>query len=781
MHKFLARAMAALVFAALMLVAAAANDVLGRADIDRIRNGLQVIDRQITSPAVTNEDLARLRGELDPLIDQLRDGIAAAEPAARQIEERLKELGPKPEQGRTESADVTRDREETQRRFDEASTGLRQLKAFAIQADQLSERLSDRRREILARALFERTFSVVDPALWREVAESTPRLVQSVRFFASDWWTLLAREGSSTSYIAIGLTLVVAVLVYGPLRRRLLDAPSAGVFAWGTADHPTPVQRSIMAAWTAVVSALLPALAVFIVVRVLAGVDLLPARFRPLADALVFGMMIFSGMRAVARAILSPSRPAWRFVALSDAIARRAYRSIVIAAAIVAASYVLGVWYATILAPFVVTVATSGLRSVAVALVLVIALGVIARRESEERDRAARDVEAPAAGDGRQTWRWLRLVLWLVSVVVLVAALLGYVSLAAFLSGQIVWVLIVLGGLIITTRLIDDTVSEATRAGTAANRRVATMFGVDVTSVEQVGILGSGALRVIVLVIAGFMVFAPWGVDSRDALGTLRAIFFGVQVGGFTISLSAILLAVLIFTAALVATRTIQRWLDTKYLPSTRMDAGLRNSIRTTFGYVGFIVATMFAFSALGIDVQNLAIVAGALSVGIGFGLQSIVSNFVSGLILLAERPVKQGDLIAVGDAEGYVRRINVRATEVETFDKAVLIVPNSNLIGGSVKNWMHNDHLGRARIKVTTAKGAEPEQIRDILLDIMRAHPAVLEKPSPKVFLSDFAGDGFVFETSCVIGNVERAHQVRSELRFAIARRFREEGIDMK
>jgi potassium-dependent mechanosensitive channel len=286
---------------------------------------------------------------------------------------------------------------------------------------------------------------------------------------------------------------------------------------------------------------------------------------------------------------------------------------------------------------------------------------------------------------------------------------------------------------------------------------------------------------VIVLVVAAFMVFAPWGVDSRDAMGTLRAIFFGVQVGGFTISLSAILLAVAIFSAGLIATRAIQRWLDTKYLPSTRMDAGLRNSIRTTFGYLGFIIAAMFAFSALGIDVQNLAIVAGALSVGIGFGLQSIVSNFVSGLILLAERPVKQGDLIAVGESEGYVRRINVRSTEIETFDKAVLIVPNANLVSGTVKNWMHNDHLGRARIKITVAKGPDPEAVSDMLLAIMTEHPSVLRKPSPKVFLIDFAGDGFVFEMTCVIGNVEKAHQVRSELRFAISRRFRDEGIELK
>ena len=129
----------------------------------------------------------------------------------------------------------------------------------------------------------------------------------------------------------------------------------------------------------------------------------------------------------------------------------------------------------------------------------------------------------------------------------------------------------------------------------------------------------------------------------------------------------------MLFIALLFATRLFQRWLRERALQQTRMDPGIVNSIDTVVGYAGIALASLLAISYAGFDITNLAIVAGALSIGVGFGLQSIVNNFVSGLILLIERPIKVGDWIVLGDQQGNVRRISVRATEIETFDRASL------------------------------------------------------------------------------------------------------------
>ena len=192
-----------------------------------------------------------------------------------------------------------------------------------------------------------------------------------------------------------------------------------------------------------------------------------------------------------------------------------------------------------------------------------------------------------------------------------------------------------------------------------------------------------------------------WGFSGADIRDWFKSLFFGLEIGQFRISLARILLGIVLFIALLFATRLFQRWLRERALQQTRMDPGIANSIDTVVGYAGIALAALLAVSYAGFDITNLAIVAGALSVGIGFGLQSIVNNFVSGLILLIERPIKVGDWIVVGDQQGHVRRISVRATEIETFDRASLIVPNSELITGRVLNWTHRNSLGAVKVKV--------------------------------------------------------------------------------
>jgi potassium efflux system protein len=253
---------------------------------------------------------------------------------------------------------------------------------------------------------------------------------------------------------------------------------------------------------------------------------------------------------------------------------------------------------------------------------------------------------------------------------------------------------------------------------------------------------------------------------------------FGFRIGEITVSLTAILGSVVIVLIGVLATRALQRWLQTHFLPRTGIEPSLQLSVSTIIGYVGFIAALTFALAQLGLDLQKIALIAGALSVGIGFGLQSVVSNFVSGLILLAERPIRVGDQITVKGEEGHVRRISVRATEIETFDRASVIIPNSELITGVVKNWTHANMLGRVVIKVGVGYDSDPEQVRDILLACARAHPMVLATPEPAALLAAFGDDALQFELYCGIANLTRAGPVRSDIHFEILKRFRAAGI---
>jgi len=179
-----------------------------------------------------------------------------------------------------------------------------------------------------------------------------------------------------------------------------------------------------------------------------------------------------------------------------------------------------------------------------------------------------------------------------------------------------------------------------------------------------------------------------------------------------------------------------------------------------------------------------LALVAGALSVGIGFGLQNIVNNFISGLILLFERPIKTGDWIVVDDVEGYVKRISIRSTHIQTFDRADVIVPNSALISGKVVNWMLKDVKGRIRVPIGVAYGSDVQAVKKVLHEIAGEHPEVIKSeilaPAPVVLFIGFGDSSLDFELRCHIRDIDKKVQTTSDLNFAIDAAFRAQKIEI-
>ncbi|MDD9916689.1 MAG: mechanosensitive ion channel [Rhodospirillaceae bacterium] len=248
----------------------------------------------------------------------------------------------------------------------------------------------------------------------------------------------------------------------------------------------------------------------------------------------------------------------------------------------------------------------------------------------------------------------------------------------------------------------------------------------------------------------------------------------GAQALSHRITILAALVSVSYFVAEVLLALT------ERILPETQIDAGLQHSLSAGFGYVGIVIAAMLGVSAVGLDLTNIALIAGALSVGIGFGLQNIVNNFVSGITLLIERPIKVGDWVVVGDQEGIVKRIQVRATEIETFQRTSVIVPNSAFLQEPVINRTHKDSFGRVEVPVGVAYGSDTAKVEQILLDAAKANPKVASWPEPFVLFLNFGNSSLDFELRCYCPNVFDTFRTGSELRFAIDRAFRRAGIEI-
>jgi len=224
--------------------------------------------------------------------------------------------------------------------------------------------------------------------------------------------------------------------------------------------------------------------------------------------------------------------------------------------------------------------------------------------------------------------------------------------------------------------------------------------------------------------------------------------------------------------------QTFQRWLSDTYLPKTELDAGARNSISTVTRYLGIIAAVLWGVTALGIGLEKLALVVSALSVGIGFGLQAITQNFVSGLILLAERPVKIGDWVKLGDQEGDIKRISVRSTEIQVGDKSTLIVPNSELITKTIRNMTMGNAQGRIQIQFSVPLNTDVAALRQILLDAYTDHPGVLSDPAPSVFIDSIANGQIAINSFAYVSGPRAVYGARSELYFTVLQTFAEAGI---
>ncbi|MCZ4354030.1 DUF3772 domain-containing protein [Roseovarius aestuarii] len=359
--------------------------------------------------------------------------------------------------------------------------------------------------------------------------------------------------------------------------------------------------------------------------------------------------------------------------------------------------------------------------------------------------------------------RLLAKLLAALAVVSPVLASIGYITAATAMMLPSLLSLMVFAALLVVQRTITEvyTLISRNREGAAD---------------ELIPVLLS-----FVIVVLSVPIFALiWGARVADLSEMWTRFTKGVTVGDMTISPSIFLTLALIFAAGFVTTRLLQGTLKNTVLPKTKMDAGGRDAIVSGVGYIGLFLAALIAVTSAGIDLSSLAYVAGALSVGIGFGLQNIVSNFVSGIILLIERPIGQGDWIEVNGQHGTVREISVRSTRIETFDRSDLIIPNSDLISGTVTNYTRGNTVGRCVLSVGVSYSSDTEKVQEILLEIASANPMVLINPPPSVIFKSFGADAFEFEIRMILRDINWIMNVTSEVNHAIAKRFAAEGIEI-
>jgi len=735
-----------------------AEDQLAQAE----RELKRIADR-VDSAREDDTLLAELRVQVDALSKQIIATSVATRPRLEEIKTRLAELGEPPADDQPpEEAIVTEERKRLVAERGAINALAARAESLAVEATKLANRITSTRRALFSNTLLRHTdvsAEMLSEALSTTVDESTAlwRSVGSWLTFAWNYKRIPLLSAIFLSLCAALLFLVGGYRLFSPVIMRREDD-----------DEPTYFRQLSVAFW----STLIPTLALTAFAGssyfFLSSFNVLRQDIAPIiAVTLGMGVALFF-VTSLANSVLSPQQSKWRLVRVSDRGARMLLAPIFAMALVNGLDYLLGSISEALGSPVVLTVAKSFLASIIIGLILMsMALIRPTLRPNEAFD-------AP----GRPWPRVISVSLLLLGAGLIAIALSGYVGLSRFIATQIIvtgaiLVMIYIG--ILTGRSVSK---QGAFAETMAGQYLERRFQLEQVALDQIGLLAGLGIYALVLLFFIPLILLQWGFQIADIEAWVYRAVTDIKIGTITISLAGILAGVLLFAFGYLVTRWTQRWIDGNVMARSRVDAGVRNSIRTGIGYVGVGLAGLFGLSAAGIDLSSLALVAGALSLGVGFGLQNIVSNFVSGLILLVERPFKVGDWIVSGTTEGFVRRISVRATEIETFQHQSIMMPNSLLINASVGNWTHRNRLGRSEIVVTVTYASDPRRVIGLLQEIAISHPMVLKNPGPSVVFTAFADERMTFELRIYVADVLTANGVRNDIRIAIYERFRDEGI---
>ena len=692
-------------------------------------------------------------------------------PQQAQLAVQLGVLGAAPDtQIAAEQAEIAAQRALLSEQKNKVDATLKSLAALKQSAAELITQIAGIRRTLLESELTLRTDSILSPDFWSPLVAPEPDDRQRLKFFIDQvnltWATVWAPGERFFTFV-----LVLLALAFWTVGRRLAERG----LTW-LCIHRMPegrLRRSALAFASALATLGTTAIALHLLFYACTRHEPLTPVLQTFSEEFEKAVYACVLITALSRALLSTQHPSWRLPAMADsvALALRPYPRILAATLLVLVTLV-QVSNATGMSSQIV-IAQRGV----IAIVVIVILVPLLLRVGKVRKALISANEPEAASTFAGAIYSIATVCMGVSAL---ALLTGYVSLARFITFELVWAYIVLAGFYLLVQVVKDACEYLFSPRYSAGKTLKQTLGLGDRRLEQISIVLSGASRAGLLLLAVITLFVGGiGTTFGQLTSNVLGILGGAGLRKLNIVPAHLVNAVLALLIGIYLIRALRRWLDNEFLPKTDMDPGMCASLSTLFSNIGYATVILLTLSSLGVRWTNLAWIVSALSVGIGFGLQEIVKNFVSGLILLTERPVKVGDLISISGVEGDIRRINVRATEIQLSDRSIVIVPNSQLISQNLRNvTLGGSAQGVASLELMFPLDIDPEQVKELLLNTYRENENILDKPASYVRFSKLSPDGITLTVTGYVGSPRIVGGTKSDLLFEILKRLGDAGI---
>lgn len=755
-----------IVFALCTYVGALAQDEVSASDRFSSLQAQVETTKAILSEATETRAISAARLDLQESRVELLALQREARTSKSQLETDLSMLGAAPD-GAEEPAAITDLRQSYATRISELDRVSVLSNALLQQIDGLLEASAEQLTDAFLSSVLERA---PPPYLPSELAAAGSEFNQTIAEGRA--WLSGPEDGERTSLSIIWLLLASGVIVF-LINIPIKDRVANHLWRQLPKREITPAGPPAIALTRTSTRIILAAISIFIAHRVILETGFLSESDRATLDQVAQAIFVLLCANAISRGLFAPDNDHWRTFKTSNEKAAGAHA---------AALSVAGLFAIDQIAVALINRDEFGallrLETLFAAIIFGVVMSVLYfrlhRKNVAATETASLETVGPSTQKSSVGKTIAQLLLLLPAITMVAASFLGYAALSRWIFEKAAYFALFLGYAFLIRKFLRSwTLLAVERVAFGKTRN-------EIPDEDIIGFWTRMSVDILVAIAALPVILAILGMEWTEIQTLALNFMSGFSIGAITVSPSNLIYGLLLVIAILVITRLAQRVLENRILPMTRLNPGIRHSLKTLVGYVGLLFAFFTGVSALGFNLSNLAIIAGALSVGIGFGLQSIVNNFVSGLILLFERPIKIDDWVITASGEGRVKKINVRSTEIETFDRCSIIVPNSELISSSVQNWTYKDDTARVIVPVGVSYSSDPEAVREVLLQCAQDHPQILRDPEPFVYFADFADSSLNLELRAFIRDANESLLVRNDLRFKIFSALKKAGIEI-
>lgn len=744
-------------------------------DFVAVNQKIQKIQEELSENTISSESIDEYVSFLSSTDAQLMDDRKDLEKQIKFIQKQLDVVGSAPKEDETEDEAVTQQRSQFLLKMAAFDKIIKEIDLLLVQIEDLTGKILNVRNQKIYGDLMTKQSAMINPMVFFRGIKAYMIFFWDVTKSPIDWYKNLPqgqRSYALLSVITMFMILMVALVVAIFLRRFILKN-------WGyTDDIKIPhFNRKVIAA-IAVATArglifafLVSGCILWMISTKIFGDTLLNTSLMTAA----FTCLLAIVEATISRVTFAPHYPSWRLVNIRTEKALRFTRMIfwfIIINSIAAFQVIVAQKeeYSTETIHFVMIV------SVAVKAFFLMWLSKITF-DTYKDEKKSENYETMNEEDEASVDRGFKMILfsYLCCFIIFALSLVGYPELSLFIFNHIIMSLITIGIFEIIRRSFIDITKRLIVAGPWMKKyRSSKKF------IGKMEFWLRAIVNPIFILVLIFSLLNLWGLPGDFMLQAARKLLFGFKIGGIEISIIAIALGIGVFFGSLAIMRFLKVHLATNVLAKIDMDDGVRHSLISGFSFLGFIISILLAIIAVGVDLTNLAFIAGALSVGIGFGLQDVIKNLVAGIIILLERPFKVGDWVMLNGTEGTIKQINIRSTELLAFNKTSIIIPNATLISSSVTNMTHGDAMSRQNVTVGVSYGSNPEQVKEILLDCAKKNRKIMTSPAPYVLFKDFGSSSLDFELRFYVSDIWKGWMVSSDIRYEIFRRFQEEGIEI-